>query len=94
MAVFVVTWNLNKERGNYAQARNEFIAHLERHDNVGESGLESVRWISTTFSADQLSNDLRSKMDKNDRIFISLVVKGAHYGWLSQATWNWITPRL
>ncbi len=34
MAVYVVTWNLNKERSNYDAARRQFIQHLERHPNV------------------------------------------------------------
>ncbi|ALN93760.1 hypothetical protein [Lysobacter gummosus] len=80
MTAFVITWNLNKERENYAQARKDFIAHLERHANVGESGMESVRWISTTYSVDQICNDLRTKMDKNGRIFVSQVVSGTHHG--------------
>lgn len=94
MAVFVVTWNLNKERANYAQARKDFVAHLEQHANVGDSNLESVRWISTTYSADQLCDDLRTKMDKNDRIFVSQVVSGTHQGWLDQTTWDWINSKL
>lgn len=94
MAVYVVTWNLNKERTNYAQARKEFIEHLERHSNIGETGLESVRWISTTMNADQLYNDLATKLDKNDRIFISHVVRGTHKGWLNQSTWDWINSKL
>lgn len=49
MAVFVVTWNLNQERASYDQARRAFVTHLERHTNLADSGLESVRWISTAF---------------------------------------------
>ena len=71
MAVFVVTWNLNKERANYAAARLAFITHLEKYDNVADSGLESVRFISTTQSAQQVSDNLRQKMDDNDRILVS-----------------------
>lgn len=51
MSVFVVTWNLNKERGNYASARAEFLKHLERYPNIGEPGLESVRWIQSSATA-------------------------------------------
>lgn len=31
MTVFVVTWNLNKERGNYDVARRAFVQHLDRY---------------------------------------------------------------
>lgn len=94
MGVFVVTWNLNRERANYAAARAEFIKHLERHQNIGESGLESVRWIHSNLTAQQLSDDLRAKLDDNDRIFVSKLASGTYAGWLNQATGNWITPKV
>ncbi|BBE34428.1 hypothetical protein [Sphingosinicella microcystinivorans] len=94
MAVFVVTWNLNKERSGYDQARREFIAHLERYDNVKDSGLETVRWISTTNTAEDISAFLQQKLDKNDRLFISKLNSGQHQGWLDKTTWSWINARL
>ncbi|KRB10300.1 hypothetical protein [Lysobacter sp. Root690] len=94
MAVYVVTWNLNKERSNYAQARKEFIENLNRYENVGDPALETVRWVSTTWSAAQISNDLRTKMDDNDRIFISQVTAGTNSGWLNRDVWDWINSKL
>lgn len=94
MSVFVVTWNLNKERANYASARAEFIKHLERYPNIGEAGLESVRWIESTATAQQISDDLRKKLDNNDRLFVSKLVSGTNAGWLNRSTWDWINPRL
>ncbi len=94
MAVYMVTWNLNKERGNYDAARQAFIKHLERYDNVKDSGLESVRWISTTGAASQLEADLRSKLDSNDRIFVTKLIRENYEGWISQATWDWINARM
>ena len=94
MAVYVVTWNLNKERSNYDQARREFVSHLERYEYIKDSGLESVRWISTTSSAADLSTDLRTKMDNNDRLFVSRLSKGGQAGWLSKDVWDWINARL
>jgi hypothetical protein len=94
MAVYVVTWNLNKERSNYAQARKEFIDNLDRYDHVSDPGLESVRWVSTTWSASQISNDLRTKMDNNDTLFVSQVMAGTYDGWLKPQTWQWIASKL
>ncbi|MDT8262002.1 hypothetical protein RQ832_01960 [Roseomonas sp. DSM 102946] len=94
MAVFVVTWNLNQERSNYAEARRAFIAHLERYPNRKDSGLESVRWISTDKTPDQINDDLKSKLDRNDRIFISRVNSLQNEGWLEKDTWAWINQRL
>jgi len=94
MAVYLVTWDLNKEKPNYAEARRQFIAHLERYENTKDSGLDSVRFVSTTLTADQVSTDLRTKLDKNDRIFVTKLVSGNHQGWLSQSVWDWINARL
>jgi len=94
MSVYVVTWNLNKERSNYDQARKEFLKHLESYDNIGDSGLESVRFISTSQSATQIDGFLRQKMDTNDRLFVSSLRSGEHQGWLAQVVWDWINKRL
>lgn len=93
MTVFVVTWNLNREN-NYAASRAEFIKHLERYPNVADPGLESVRWIDSSSDAPTISDDLRTKMDKNDCLFVSRISSGGHQGWLSQSTWDWINARL
>lgn len=94
MAVYVVTWNLNQERSNYAQARQAFIQHLERYQNHKDTGLETVRWISTSSTATQIDADLRQKLDNNDRLFVSKLNRSEHQGWLNQATWDWINARL
>lgn len=94
MAVYMVTWNLNKERGNYAQARQAFIQHLDRYQNVSDPGLESVRWVNSSATAFQVSDDLRLKLDLNDRIFVTKVNTGEHQGWLNNDVWEWINARL
>lgn len=94
MAVFVVTWNLNQEKSNYANARAAFFKHLERYPNIGESGLDTVRWIQSNLTAQQISDDLRTKMDTNDRIFVSKLATGGYAGWLNKATWQWIEPKV
>lgn len=94
MSVYVITWNLNKERQNYDTARRAFIQHLERYDNTKDSGLESVRWISTSSTAEQVQNDLQTKLDANDRLFVSKLTSGNHQGWLSKQVWEWINARL
>lgn len=93
MAVYVVTWNLNREKPNYSQARSAFIQHLERMDNIADSGLESVRWVSTASSVSAVSDYLRGKLDDNDRLFVSKVNAGERDGWLAQVVWDWIKAR-
>ena len=48
MSVFLVTWDLNRENANYAQARATFVKHLEAYENTRDQGLDSVRFISTS----------------------------------------------
>jgi hypothetical protein len=94
MSVYVVTWNLNKEGAAYQQARTTFLNQLGAYENTKDSGLETVRWISTNQTADQVSAHLRQKLDDNDRLFVSKVSSGSHQGWLSKTTWDWINSRL
>ena len=94
MAVFVITWNLNKERHNYDASRRVFLQHLERYENTKDNGLDSVRWISSTGTANQIQEDLISKLDANDRLFVSKVTLDNYQGWLNQQTWDWISARI
>ncbi|HHN8405664.1 TPA: hypothetical protein ACRRX0_000350 [Morganella morganii] len=94
MSVYIVTWNLNQEQQNYSSARRAFIQHLERYDNIQDSSLESVRWLNSSATAEQIYNDLQTKIDSNDRIFVSKIFPGSHQGWLDKKIWNWINSRL
>jgi len=94
MAVYLVTWDLNKEKPNYAEARKQFLAHLERYQNNKDPGLDSVRFVSTDLSASQISTDLQTKLDNNDRLIITKLVSGNHQGWLNKDLWDWINTRL
>ena len=42
MAVYVVTWDLNKEKPNYSQARTAFVKHIEAYENKKDPGLDFV----------------------------------------------------
>jgi len=94
MAVYLVTWDLNKEKSGYANARANFLARLDDYDNEKDSGLDSVRFVSTDWSADEISEDLRKKLDKNDRLIITKLINGNHQGWLSEKVWDWISERM
>ncbi|MDP4026608.1 hypothetical protein Q8W71_28780 [Methylobacterium sp. NEAU 140] len=94
MAVYVVTWNLNDEKDDYDEARDAFIAQLERYDNCRDLGLESVRFISTSHNSSQVSEFLRRKLDTTDRLFVSKLHRGQYRGWLNKRVWDWIRARL
>lgn len=94
MSVYVVTWDLNREKPNYAQARAAFVQHLEAYENTRDGGLDSVRFISTPSSADQIDEYLRQKLDGNDRLIVTRLVAGGYQGWLDKDVWAWINQRL
>ena len=94
MAVYLVTWDLNNEKPNYAAARNRFIAHLSRYEHIKDRGLDSVWFIATSWTADEVSADLRTQLDDNDRLFVTKLVLGNHRGWLATSVWDWINARI
>ena len=94
MSVYLVTWDLNKERSGYAQARANLIARLSQYEHIKDPGLDSVWFVSTDWSADQIDTDLRRHMDSNDRIIVTKLVSGGHQGWLDQKVWDWINTKL
>ncbi|WP_152047420.1 hypothetical protein [Aureimonas psammosilenae] len=90
MAVYIVTWNMHKERPNYLGARDAFLRLLGRYDNIADGGLETVRWISTTQTVDQVSAVLQQRLDGNDRLYVAVLSAGHHYGWLNHSVWEWL----
>lgn len=93
MSVYLVTWDLNKEKPNYSSARTKFISDLDVYENTKDPGLDSVRFISTDWSAEEIYNDLSSTLDKNDRLFITKIKDTEYYGFLSQSVWDWINKQ-
>jgi hypothetical protein len=94
MAVYLVTWNLNKERTNYSAARAAFLERVGRYDNTNDPALESVRFISTSSTASDVSADLRQALDSNDRVIVTRLRAGEKAGWLAKTVWEWINARL
>jgi hypothetical protein len=94
MSVYVVTWDLNRAKPNYSEARTAFISHLQNYQHIKDGGLDSVWFISTQQSANQIDSYLRQRLDDNDRLFVSLLRLGEHQGWLEQAVWDWINARV
>lgn len=94
MAVFLVTWDLNKQKSNYNQARQNLIDHLARYNHVKDPGLDSVWFIESAATADAVSADVRTKMDDKDRVIVTKLVRDQHQGWLDKDVWDWINARL
>ena len=92
--VYLITWDLNREKPNYATARANFIARLNEYESIKDAGLDSVRFVSTNWIARKVSDDLRKNLDDNDRIMVTKLVSGNHQGWLDEKVWDWINARL
>jgi ribosome-binding factor A len=94
MPVYLITWDLNREKPNYSEMRQKLINQLSRYEHIKDPGLDSVWFISTTMTPDQIDADLRSVMHTTDRIITTRLVSGQHQGWLDKSIWDWINPRL
>ena len=94
MGAYLVTWDLNRHKANYAQARQNLVDHLSRYPHIKDEGLDSVWFLQSSGTADALSDDIRTKMDEKDRLIVTKLVNGQHQGWLSQAVWDWINARI
>lgn len=90
--VYLITYDLNKPGKEY---RNLYSA-LRQFDYIRDNGLDSVWFISTSWSASQVYNFLHSYIDSSDRIFVTKLHRGEgeHEGWLHKDMWKWINARL
>jgi hypothetical protein len=93
MAVYVVTWDLNKEKPNYSQARTSFLRLVDTFENLKDTGLDSVRFVSTRDDAEDIVKYLRQGLDDDDRLVVSRLRAGEYQGWLAEEAWDWITAR-
>ena len=94
MSVFLVTWNLNKERSNYDEARRQLLAHLGRYPNIHDPKLETVWFLEAASTGHDLAEDIRTKLDSNDRLFVTQLHRG-HYGaWIGKNVLEWIEAKL
>lgn len=94
MSVYLITWDINRAKPNYDQARQNLITHLERYEHVKDPGLDSVWFLNSTASANDIDADVRTRMDNNDRLVVTKLNTGQHQGWLGQNIWEWINARL
>jgi hypothetical protein len=94
MAVFLVTWDLNRAKPNYSQARVNFVQHLQQYEHVKDPGLDSVWFISSKSSVNDIDKFLRQRLDSDDRLIVTQLQQGTHQGWLSQSIWDWVNARL
>jgi len=84
MAVYSVSYDLNKPGQNYSSLYEEL-----KNSNSWWHYLDST-WLVYTFeSANQLSNRLRKHIDSNDSLLV-IRVTNDYAGWLPEEAWDWI----
>lgn len=95
MAVYLVTWDLNKEKANYALAREKFLKGFVNLDVNYDSMLDSVRFVSTSWTATQLCDHLKANMDSNDRIVVTKMNRSLDdtQGAITTDLWHWMDAR-
>lgn len=93
MAVFLVTWNINNAKSNYNAARAALITHLQRYPHANDPKLETVWFVQSDASAQAISDDLATKLDRDDRLVVTRMRDGEYAGWLRADVVDWITAR-
>lgn len=88
MAVFCVSYDLNKSGQNY----EGLIEELKKSSSWARP-TASTWLVYTSEDASQLYNRLAPYLDKNDLILVIEVTRD-HAGWLHQDIWNWINQYL
>ncbi len=94
MSVYLATWELNKEKPNYNEARKKFIAKLEKYDFIKDPDLDSVVFISSKIDLYRIAEDLLESLDKNDRLVVTKMNRDQYSGRLLTKVVNWINARL
>ncbi|MCA9397512.1 hypothetical protein KC573_01675 [candidate division WWE3 bacterium] len=86
---------LNKEGAKYAATSKLLHERLNSLETIRDSGLETVRFVASGSSSEQLYNYIVSGiLDTNDRIIVSQLKNGDNFGLLDSQVWNWINARL
>lgn len=88
MAVFSVSYDLNKQGKNY----DGLYAALKKTDY--NHIMDSTWLVSTNETIQQLNDRLKTQTDDNDYLFISKVNGGEYKGWLQTSIWEWLRARL
>lgn len=84
MAVYSVTYDLNKQDKNYDGLIEE-LKNSSAYINYQKSA-----WLIKTYeSIEALNNRLKSQIDDNDYLLV-IEVKNNYLGWLPKSDWDFI----
>lgn len=89
MAVYMITYDLNKEGQNYKkviEAINE--CSIEQY-----SVWKSSYLIKSDMTAKQISDKISQFLDENDKM-IAIEVKDNYEGWLPRGSWEYLQEKI
>lgn len=89
--VFLVTYDLNKEPKDYAKL---FKAIGDLGVTHRDPDLDSVWFVSTTNSLQQVYEHVGRAIDQNDRLFVTKLHSHEYLGWLSKETVTWLNSQV
>lgn len=84
--VFLITYDLKHTEKDYTSLYNE----------IKESGtdsfhpLESVWFLKTEITINELTGNLRQVMEDDDMLFVVNITEQEMQGWLPRPAWEWI----
>jgi len=88
--VYLITYDLNKPGKDYTT----LYGALRKYNYIRDNGLDSVWFVSTSWTASQIYEHLRHHLDASDKLFITQLNRGSYFGWLHKDIWAWIGARL
>ena len=82
----MITYDLNKVK-DYAKLYRAIgaLGQTKRDNN-----LDSVWFVSTPYTPNQVTNFLRNHTDDDDRYFVCKINPGESAGWIQRDVWDWI----
>jgi len=90
--VLLISYDLNGHERPSSYARVREI--IEKNATSWAKPLYSQWFVETTANTQAWSEALRKVMDKDDRLFVSQVVRGGYTGWLDQSVIDWLSTRV
>lgn len=88
--VYLITYDLNKAGKDY----ESLYSALKEYQFERDADLDSVWFVSTSWTAGQIFEDLKHHIDSNDRLFITQIQKDGYFGWMRENIWPWINDRV
>lgn len=83
MKNYAISYDLNKQDKNY-DGLYETIKNFNYYHVM-----DSVWFIKTNFTAQEIYDKLKPQIDNNDFLFIS-EINSNYYGFLNKDVWNWL----